>query len=242
MSRHANTFVYFWTHCYLKTENLQEWTGLLACLVLYQVPMLCFPSMAAQVSQFIRRFEREHVPPIFTQILSVIWQTHCSCKKTCSSLQEKSPCQTVSLVASFAATTFVGSWAADIFMSLEHVCSPWLFGDAVCPRCKSLWQQKCLQLPGAWVQWHFPAGYFGWCYSERRLHFGRRRLILLAYINFCWLISAMQRNLRQLRLTSDWEPALHWAGCSYDVSQARNPDQPTAGRCSHLMIWSWYLK
>lgn len=98
-----------------------EQGGLLARLVLHQVPMLSSPSIAAQVTQFLRRFKREHVPPIFTKTLSVVWQTHCPCKKTCSSLQEKSLCQTMSLAASFAARTFVGSWVADIFMSLEHV-------------------------------------------------------------------------------------------------------------------------
>lgn len=144
----------------------------------------------------------------------------------------------LSLAASFAARTSVGSWVVDIFMSLEHVCSSWLFWDAVCPRCRRLWQQKGLQLPGARIQWHFAAGSLGWRYSERRLHFGRRGLILLARINFCWCISAMHRNLRQLMLTSDCKAALHWPGCSYDASQASAPYQPTAGGCSVLAWWS----
>lgn len=87
---------------------MNEQGGLLACLVLHQVPMLCFPSMAAQVMQFIRRLKWECVPPILTKTLSVVWQTHCPCKKTYSSLQDKLPCQTVSLVTSFAARTLWG--------------------------------------------------------------------------------------------------------------------------------------
>lgn len=86
---------------------MNEQGGFFACLVLHQMPMLCFPFMAAQVKQFIRRLKWEHVPPILTKTLSVVWQTHCPSKKTRSSLQEKPPCQTV-FSSKFCCQNFCG--------------------------------------------------------------------------------------------------------------------------------------
>lgn len=124
-------------------------------------------------------------------------------------------------------------WGRELltFLCPWSMCSSWLFGDAASPRWKRLEQQKGLQLPGAHIQQHFATGLR---YSERRFHFGRRGLTLLACINFCWLVSAMHRNLRQLMLTSDSKPALHGPGCSSEASQASTAYQPTAGRCSVL--------
>lgn len=135
----GKTCVYCWINCYLKTENPYEWTGRAPCASGFtsRAPAL-FPLHGRTSHTVYKEIEVGTCSTNFYQNPDCGMANPLPCKKTFSSLQEKPPCQTMSLVASFAARTFVGSWVADILMSLERVCSSWLFWDAVCPHCKRL--------------------------------------------------------------------------------------------------------
>lgn len=46
---------------------------------LHQVPFLCSLSMAAQVTQFVKRFNSEHIQPVLNKNLSVVCPRYCHC-------------------------------------------------------------------------------------------------------------------------------------------------------------------